>query len=220
MSDNQSKALELLKKLEFLFEKYSNEPRAMTQPYLLQRVIDSNPNYEYHPDDVVVREPLMEHVGSLPVVATAFYPYINDDQVDLGKALIMLAIHDIGELKVHDEMSFTKQASAKDPERDAALSLLDPYYHNMYEDVESQASVTAKFAKAIDKVTPDIFECFSPAEITLKRYKHFVGLETTEEIIDLISRKKQPYMAWNPFMAEFHKLLLDRLAAKLAVPTK
>jgi len=219
MKNDQSKANELLEKLEFLFEKYSNEPRAMTQPYLLQRVIDSVPGYEYHPDDVVVRESLMEHVGSLPVVATAFYPYINDDQVDLGKALTMIAIHDIGELKTHDEMTFTKQASAKNPEREAALSLLDPYYHDLYEDVESQTSITAKFAKAIDKITPDIFEYFSPAEITLRRYKHFVGLETVDEVIDLISRKKQPYMAWSPFMTEFHKLLLDRLEAKLSSPS-
>jgi hypothetical protein len=214
-NDYTEQAEKLAQELEFLFEKYSNEPRAMTQPFILQRVTDKVAGYEYHPDDVLVRETLMEHAGSLPVVATAFYPYINDDNVDLGKSLIMIAIHDIGELVTHDEMTFTKQASAKDPEHEAALSLLDPYYHEMYEDVESQTSVTAKFAKAIDKITPDILEYFSPAEITLRRYKHFVGLETVDEIIDLIQRKKQPYMQWNPFMTEFHKLLLDKLRTKL-----
>jgi hypothetical protein len=85
----------------------------------------------------------------------------------------------------------------------------------LYEDVEAQGSVTAKFAKAIDKITPDILEYFSPAEITLQRYKHFVGLETVDEIIDLIERKKQPYMQWNPFMTAFHKLLLEKLKDKL-----
>lgn len=214
-NDQPHQADKLLKELEFLFEKYSNEPRAMTQPFTLRRVADKVAGYEYHPDDVLVRETLMEHVGSLPMVATAFYPYINDDNVDLGKSLIMIAIHDIGELVTHDEMTFTKQASAKDPEHEAALSLLDPFYHDIYEDVESQASVTAKFAKAIDKITPDILEYFSPAEITLRRYKHFVGLGTINEIIDLIERKKQPYMQWNPFMAGFHKLLLDKFRAKL-----
>lgn len=210
-------AVSLLKQLEFLFDKYSNEPRAMTQPYILQRVTDKVAGYTYHPDDVLVRETLIEHVGSLPMVATAFYPYIKDDEVDLGKALIMLAIHDIGELITHDEMSFTKQASAKDPEHDAALSLLDKSYHDAYEDVESQTSTTAKFAKAIDKITPDILEFFSPAEITLRRYKHFLGLDSVDEIIALIEKKKQPYMQWNPFMTAFHKLLLERLGAKLKV---
>lgn len=206
---------ELLRQLEFLFEKYSNEPRAMTQPYQLQRVAEQVTGYQYHPEDVLVRESLIEHVGSLPMVATAFYPHIEDDSVDLGKALIMVAIHDIGELVTHDEMTFTKQASAKNPEHEAALSLLDPWYHELYEDVESQTSTTAKFAKAIDKITPDILEYFSPADITLRRYEHFVGLESTDEIIELIEKKKGPYMQWNPFMAEFHNLLLDKLRVKL-----
>ncbi|HEU5187430.1 MAG TPA: HD domain-containing protein [Candidatus Saccharimonadales bacterium] len=214
-NDHSKQAEELLKQLEFLFEKYSNEPRAMTQPYILQRVMDKVVGYKYHPDDILVRETLMEHVGSLPVFATAFYPHIQDDNVDLGRALIMIAIHDIGELITHDEMSFTKQDSAKDPEHEAALSLLDKSYHGLYEDVESQTSPTAKFAKAIDKITPDILEYFSPADITLRRYKHFLGLENIDEIIELIEKKKQPYMQWNPFMTTFHKLLLEKLSAKL-----
>jgi hypothetical protein len=215
-NDYRPQAEELLAKLEFLFEKYSNEPRAMTQPYLLNRVREHVPGYSYDPDDTLVREPLMEHVGSLPVVATAFYPYIGAGAVNLGDALIMIAIHDIGELITHDEMTFTKLASSKDPEHEAALSLLDPTYHEYYEDVESQSSETAKFAKAIDKITPDIFELFSPADITLQRYKHFLNLESVDEIIDLIERKKQPYMEWNGFMTEFHKLLLAELKAKLS----
>jgi hypothetical protein len=212
-SDRQ-KAAELLEKLEFLFEKYSDELRATTQPYMLRRVIDKIPDYEYHPEDTLIRETLMEHIGSLPMVATAFYPYIKDDSVDLGRSLTMLAIHDIGELIMGDEMTFTKKASSKQPEHEAALQLLDPSYHELYEDVESQTSQSAKFAKAIDKITPDIFDYLTPADITLRRYKHFVGTEP-DEIIDLIVKHKRPYMLWNPFMTEFHELLLERLAAKL-----
>lgn len=102
MKNNTSRqASELLTQLEFLFEKYSNEPRAMTQPYILQCVADKVAGYRYDPDDVLVCEMLIEHVGSLPMVATAFYPHIQDSSVDLGKALIMIAIHDIGELVTH-----------------------------------------------------------------------------------------------------------------------
>lgn len=217
MQENLSQqATKLLQELEFLFEKYSDEPRAMTQPYILKRVAKRLPDYQYNPEDTLVRETLIEHAGSLPIFATAFYPYIHDDNVDLGKALIMLAIHDIGELVEHDEMTFTKQSSAKDTEREAALSLLHPYYHELYDDVESQRSVSAKYAKAIDKINPDILEYFSPAEVTLQRYKHFTGLDTVEEIIDLIERKKRPYMQWNPFMTTFHELLLEKLRAKLS----
>lgn len=139
-------AIKLLDQLEFLFEKYSDELRATTQPYYLRRVKDKVPQYEYHPEDTLIRETLMEHVGSLPMVATAIYPNIADSEVDLGQSLIMLAIHDIGELITGDEMTFTKKPSAKDSEHAAALSLLDTSYHEIYEDVESQASASAKFA--------------------------------------------------------------------------
>lgn len=206
--------LELLNKLEFLFEKYSDELRATTQPYILRRVKEKVSGYSYHPEDAIIRETLIEHSGSLPIVATAFYPYIDDDEVDLGQALVMLAIHDIGELITGDEMTFTKKASSKDPEREAALGLLHPYYHTIYDDIETQNSKSAKFAKAIDKITPDIMEYLAPADVTLWRYKHFAKKEP-HEIIPTIEKFKRPYMLWNPFMTEFHKLLLEKVDAKL-----
>src|SRR5437867_4170258 len=98
---------EALGKTEYLFEKYSLEGRATTQPYLLEVVNRHFPDYKYNPADDLVRETLMEHVGSTAVVATALFPYIQYPQVNLGDALAMLAIHDIGELAVHDENTFT-----------------------------------------------------------------------------------------------------------------
>lgn len=213
----QSKAIspaDLLAQFEFLFEKYSEELRATTQPYHLKKAARLIPGYSYEPEDALVRETLMEHVGSLPMVATTFYPYLDDESVNLGDTLTMLAIHDIGELITGDEMTFTKQASAKNPERQAALSLLHPVYHEAYDDVETQTSSSAKFAKAVDKITPDILDFFTPPDITIVRYKHFVGVEASE-IVNLIERKKRPYMLWNPFMTEFHCLLLERLTAKI-----
>lgn len=206
---------EFLKELEFLFKNYSEELRATTQPYYLKKAQEQLKDYIYRPEDPLVRETLMEHIGSLPMVATAMFPYLNDPHVDLGKTLTMLAIHDIGELITGDEMTFTKQASAKDPERDAALSLLHESYHELYDQVENQTNKSAQFAKAVDKITPDIYDYLTPADITIWRYKHFVGIEP-EEIIPLIEAKKRPYMTWNPFMAEFHVYLLERLGDKIA----
>lgn len=207
-----------LSELEFLFEKYSLELRATTQPFYLKQTIKQLPGYTYAPEDPLVRETLMEHIGSLPMVATAFYPYLNDPEVDLGASLTMLAIHDIGELITGDEMTFTKKSSAKDSEREAALSLLHASYHDIYDQVENQTNASAKFAKAVDKITPDIYDYLTPAEITIWRFKHFVGIEP-EEIIPLIELKKRPYMLWNPFMTEFHTLLLGKLADKIKKET-
>lgn len=171
-------------------------------------------DYSYDPEDTLIRETLMEHVGSLPVLATALYPYLGDSDVNLGDSLTMLAIHDIGELMTGDEMTFTKAASAADPEHEAARKLLDPYYHGLYEDVEAKGSKSAKFAKSIDKIAPDIFDYLTPADITIWRFQHFVGIPKSE-IIELIIKHKRPYMEWNPFMTEFHVYLMEQLAAKL-----
>lgn len=205
---------ELLEELEFLFKGYSNELRATTHPHRLASVSSAVKDYVYRPEDSLVRETLLEHVGSLPIVATTFYPHLQDDSVDLGQALVMLAVHDIGELITGDEITFTKKSQKEKKEQAEALKLLHTFYHDAYRDIEAPVSQTAKFARAIDKITPDILDYLTPAEITVERYKHFVGTEP-HEIVDLIVKHKRPHMLWNPFMTEFHTLLMDHLAAKL-----
>jgi hypothetical protein len=207
----------LLNQIEFLYERYSLEPRATTQPYVLATANKQIKNYEYKPEDLLVRERLIEHVGSLPIIAITFFPYIDDPQVSLGDAMTMLAIHDIGELVVGDEITFTKISAGKGSEEKAALSLLHPSYHDLYKDVESKSSQTAKFAKAIDKITPDIVDYLTPADITIMRMKHFTGVDV-DGIVPLIEKHKRPYMLWNRFMTEFHVYLLDMLAAKISSP--
>ncbi len=205
---------EVLEKIEYLFERYSFERRATTQPYLLEVVQRSVPNYRYQPQDDLIRETLMEHVGSTPVVATALFPYIQDPDVNLGEALTMLAVHDIGELAVHDEITFTKKEDKKAAEYEAALKLLDPYYHKVYKEAENRTSKSAQFAKSIDKITPDIFDYLTPADITIERFKHFVGIDK-DQIVDTIVKHKRPYMTWNPFLTEFHIYLIEKFAEKL-----
>lgn len=205
---------EILDKVEYLFEHYSLERRATTQPYLLKMVKGRLKGYKYHPYDDLVRETLIEHVGSLPILGTALYPYIDDPEVDLGQSLIMMAIHDIGELITGDEMVFTKKADSHIAERRAALKLLDPIYHNAYNDAETKTSKSAKFAKSIDKINPDIIDYLMPAEITRWRYREYVGIEP-DQIIETIVEHKRPHMLWNPFMTEFHTFLLEQLDKKL-----
>jgi hypothetical protein len=207
-------ATELLEKIEYLFAGYSNEMRKTTQPFQLYRVQNYISNYEYNPNDLIVRESLMEHVGSLPVIATAIFPYINDEAVDIGQALLMLAVHDIGELITGDEMVFTKQVDSDNKEQKAALTLLDDSYHSIYNDIETQGSPTAKFAKSIDTISADIMDYMTPAEITVERFKCLMDVDP-EQIMSLYSKHKRPYMLWNPFLTEFHKLLCERLEAKL-----
>lgn len=205
---------EILDQIEFLFEHYSLERRATTQPYLLKVAREQIKDYAYHPGDDLVRETLIEHVGSLPMLGTALYPFIDDTEVDLGQSLIMMAIHDIGELITGDEMVFTKKADSHIAEREAALRLLDPMYHDIYDDAETKKSKSAKFAKSIDKINPDIIDYLTPPQITKWRYKEYVGIDP-DQIIETIVKHKRPHMLWNPFMTKFHIYLLEQLDKKL-----
>lgn len=175
-----------------------------------------NPHYQYKPDDPLIRENLLEHIGVLPMVATTFYPYIDEPDVDLGQALIMLAIHDTGELTISDVNTFIKEDCDKEKEleREAAFKLLDPSYHDLYIDVEGQTSKTAKFAKSVDKVAADILDYLTPVEITVERFDFFVHVKP-EKIVQIIIDKKRPYMLWNAFMADFHTMLVDKFSQNL-----
>lgn len=205
----------VLDKIIWLYEKYSLEYRASTQPYRLQTVKNILDDYKYDINDLLVREPLIEHSGSLPIVATAIYPYINNDNVDLGRALIMLAIHDIGELAVGDQITFTKTSDGGEEKRQA-LKILPKNYHDIYLEMENRTSDTARFAKAVDKMTPDIVDLMSPAEVTVERYKSFVKKEP-REIVETIKEFKHPYMIWNDFMKNLHLEILARIDQKVSV---
>ena len=199
----------------FQLEKYSRERRATTQPFHLEEIEELFVNYNYFNHDNPVREPLIEHVGSLPVLATILYPHINDPEVNLGDALIMLAIHDIGELEVGDENVFTKNENDGDRERAAALGLLDEQYHSYYLRVETQSDASGKFAKSIDKIAPDFWDYITPSRHTIDRFNDFAGVNTADDILQLVRDYKSKYMSWNPFMSELHNYLLDQTYKKL-----
>ena len=207
---------EILNKLIEIFSKYAQEYRATTQPYRLEQLLKIKPDYAYNPDEFIFRENLMEHVGSLPIVASILFPYLNDTEVNLGHALEMLAVHDIGELVIHDEITFTKKTGVadKEAEQKAALSLIHPILHDLYFEIEAKETKSAKFAKSIDKITPDIIDLITPVDITVKRYEHFVKAGA-REIVPIIKKFKHPYMQWNKFLTGLHLKILERLDERI-----
>lgn len=204
-----------LDKVIFLYKAYSEEHRFTTQPFHLEKAQAIIADFEYNPNDKLIRETLIEHVGGLPIVATTLYPYIKNPNVNLGKALIMLAIHDIGELAVHDEITFTKNKGNHDEEEKQGLKLLPDLYHKIYLEMEDRTSDTARFAKAVDKITPDILDLMTPADITIIRYEKFIR-KAPNEIVPTLKEFKHPYMLWNEFMTNLHLEVLDRINTKLS----
>lgn len=203
-----------LDQIIFLYKKYSQEHRASTQPFHLEKVHFLVKDYVYKYDDLLVREPLIEHIGSLPIVATTIYPYIKNPNVDLGRALIMFSIHDIGELVTGDEIVFTKKKVKEDEEKKQAFKLLPEFYHSIYLEMEERLSDTARFAKAVDKMTPDIVDLMCTAEVTIERYRQYVN-KKPKEIVPTIKEFKHPFMFWNDFMTQLHLEILERIDKKL-----
>jgi hypothetical protein len=126
----------------------------------------------------------------------------------------MLAVHDIGELKVGDQITFIK-TNNKANEMAEALKLLPDDLKKYYIDIEEMNSDTAKFAKAVDKITPDIFDLMTPIDITVKRYKEQIHKEPTE-IVQTIKEFKHPYMIWNDFIKNLHLEILRRIDVRLS----
>lgn len=207
---------EIISRIEYLYRTYSQQKRAPLQPYLFNFVKAKFPDYRYSADDPIVSEPLLEHVGALPMIATTLFPYVHDNEVNLGEALIMLAIHDIGELEVGDEITFSKDHAHTEKEVAAALRLLDPAYHAYYLDIEHQNTKTGKFAKSIDKIAPDFLDLFSPYDETVKRYKEQLPdkVKSPHDIYALKRDFKHRYMTWNPFLKQLHIVVLDRIKQK------
>lgn len=208
---HDKKCSTILEKLLELYKNYSIEYRATTQPYRLEERQRQDARYLYNPADITIRESLIEHVGSLPIVASFLFPYLDDDSVDLGRALTMLAIHDIGETVTGDQITFLKDEEDQN-EKNAALELLHPMYRQLYGEVEEQTTPTGKFAKSVDKLTPDILDLITPRKITEQRLKHFLGEE--KDIVELVTQHKHPFMLWNPFLTEFHLEIIKRLKEK------
>ncbi len=199
---------ELLDGLLAQIRAYGDTHRKSIQPFTRSRIIQQFPHYSDDFDHEVIRETLLEHVGCLPVMATYLHPHM-DRQVDLGKALTMMAIHDIGELRVGDELTFTKSAEQDTEEFDAAMELLHESHRGLYIEMHRLESNEARFVKSVDKMAPDLFDYLCGEHYSIRRLVRQAGW-TPEEAMGNVRAKKRPYMEWSPFLAAFHDALFRR----------
>ena len=159
---------------------------------------------EYTYDTEAIREPLLEHVGHLPVIATYLHQYIEHrTDVDLGHVLTILAVHDIGETKVGDVITYKKSNSHEDLERAAARELLPDYLFEHFIEYEQAKTYNAQFAKAVDSLAPLLYELMLP-KVTKERFRlyHFN--------IDDIIAKKTPHFAWDSVLQELFAYIIGQ----------
>ncbi len=150
-----------------------------------------------------LREPLLEHVGHLPILASYFYPFIeNKEKINLGKVLIMLSIHDIGETVTGEISAYKKTLQDDIDEQQAALKILNPEFKNIFLEFEQQESWDSKYAKAIDAIAPNIREIKMPV-VTIKR-----SIKLGFNIEDVI-KKKRKYFEFDRVLLEVFDLLME-----------
>lgn len=182
---------EILEGLIKLQRNYSVTYRAIVTEERYNNIVKSGLLKKVDYTEKAIKEPLIEHVGNLPVTAAYLHQFIeNKDKVDLEKTLAILSVHDIGETEVGDMFCFAKTESHAEAEREAAKKLLPDYQFRYFEEYEGGDSFEAKFARATDKLAPLVHEIMLP-EVTAERFK--IYNYDTNKIIE----KRWKYFEWD-----------------------
>jgi putative hydrolase of HD superfamily len=201
MTRNISQITQNLIKLQ---QAYSSTFRAMVTGERYKNLIESGLIKDFSYDSEFIREPLIEHVGHLPIIASYLHSYIEHrDKVDLGRALIMLSVHDIGETEVGDVLTYSKPDISVELESEAARKLLPDYLYKYFEEIEKRETLDAKFAKAVDSIAPILHEMVLP-KVTLERFKHH-----NFDVKKIIAKKKE-HFEWDGVLLEIFEYLIGR----------
>jgi putative hydrolase of HD superfamily len=112
------------------------------------------------PDGATRRENSAEHCWSLALIATLLHGDVAQP-FDLGRTLMMVAIHDLVEIEAGDTFAYDAAARATQAAREAAavetvFSLLPPdlgaRVRALWEEFEAGESTEARFAMACDRM--------------------------------------------------------------------
>jgi 5'-deoxynucleotidase YfbR-like HD superfamily hydrolase len=169
------------------------------------RLVESGSLTDYTFDTEALREPLIEHVGHLPIIASYLHQYIaHKDDVDLGRVLTILSIHDIGETVVGDMLTYRKTEAHAQSEVIAAKKILPKYLYAYFEEMEARETLDAKFAKSVDSLGPILHDMTFPPKILGERYKYL------NFNVDKIIAKKQSHFDWDPVLQQMFGYLAQK----------
>jgi len=183
---------------------YQFTRRAMMTKERFKDIALANKERGLNVNDETLKETLIEHVGHLPILASFLHEHIEyADKVDLGRSLIMLSIHDIGETKLGDIFAYTKTNSQEIDEIEAAKTLLSPALIPYLEEYEAGESYDAKYAKSIDILAP-LLHATDLIGYIHARFLEYGG--TNEKII----QKKRPSVEWDSVLLEVFDLCLEQ----------
>lgn len=192
-----------VQQLDKLLRLYKNYSHVTRRTVALDKYTVADASAE--PTDERVRESLLEHVGSLPVLAAYLYPLLeHKEKIDLGKVLTMLAVHDIGETEVGDEHPHNKTQDFLDSERKKALELLPDDYHPLLNEFEESRTLEAKFAKSVDVFATFLADLLLPPNVVAKR------LAAYEFSSKLFFEKRYEVFAWDASLKDLFGEIIKR----------
>lgn len=184
-------AKEIVEELLNLQKNYSKTYRSIVTFDRHKNLIESGLLKQYNYDSEEIREPLIEHVGHLPIIASYLHKFIeHKNKVDLGKTLIILSVHDIGETEVGDMITYSKTENHEKLENEAAKKLLPDYLYKCFEEYNETKTLEGKFAKSVDAIAPLLHELVLP-KITAERFEYH------NFSVDKIIAKKRAYFEWD-----------------------
>ena len=194
----------IVQQLLDLQNKYARTPRKNVTGERLSYALVSKKEIDLA--DPSICEPLIEHIGHLPIIATFLYPLLtHKSEVDIGKVLVMISIHDIAETETGDVLSYDKDDGHARNEDSIARKLISPDLISYYEEFEAQESFDAKFAKAVDALAPILHEIDMP-KLTLKRFA-FHNFNSAK-----VESKKRKYFEWDQFLEEVFATVMEAYA--------
>jgi len=183
---------------------YAQTFRSITTKERYNNVVKSGMLQNHSYDSNIIREPLIEHVGHLPIIASYLHQFTqHKDKINLGRVLIMLSIHDIGETKVGDVITYSKDTSHEKAELEAAKKLLPNNQFEYFKEFEDNKTFDAKFARSVDSIAPLLREINMPT-VTLERFKYY-NFNT-----DKIIAKKASHFKWDNNLQEMFEYIIDR----------
>ena len=184
--------------------KYANVDRCIVTRERYENIFEKSGLKSFDYENKSFREPLIEHVGHLPIIATFLHPHIeNSSKVDLGRVLIMLSIHDIGETVLGDIPMFKKTKEQGDKEFVAAMGVLHENLKKYFQEFENHETLDAKFAKSVDSIAGLLHEIDLP-KITIGKHELY-GFDE-----DVIDKKKRKHFQWDKVLLEVFEYCLDQ----------
>ena len=192
---------QLIQQLLDLQNKYARTPRAIVTGERLEYALSRGANINI--EEAHIREKLLEHVGHLPVIAAFLHTHLEHrEKVNLGRSLIMLAVHDIGETITGDVLTYHKSDKQSEEENAIAKTLLPKEFIPYFDEFELRETFDAKYAKSVDAIAPLLHELDMP-NLTRNRFQTY-GFNSTN-----IRTKKRKLFEWDNSLLQLFESMTD-----------